>query len=111
GVEHRAAGSDRGLQAAHVVAERFAESAWFQEIALHVDDHQRGAVKVDPERRRFCLDAYGTHGLPRGRCSMDRSSKFGTMGLSDATRSSLPPPAGEGKEPQSLDKITFFKIG
>ena len=45
GAEHLPAGRDRGLQARHVVAERFAETARLEEIALHVDDHQRGAPR------------------------------------------------------------------
>ena len=53
GTEHVAARPDRGLQLRHVVAERFAEAARLQEIALHVDDNQSGFVEIDGERRRL----------------------------------------------------------
>jgi hypothetical protein len=43
GVEQRAVGRDRPPQLADVVAEHLAEAAGLEEVALHVDDHQRAA--------------------------------------------------------------------
>ena len=58
GVDHHHAGAprrsqhvadrpDRGLEAAHVVAERGAEAAGLQEVALHVDDDEGGVLEFD----------------------------------------------------------------
>ena len=52
-VEHRFAGADRGLQQRHVVAERFAEAARLEKVALHVDDDERGPFELDGERLRL----------------------------------------------------------
>ena len=49
--EYFAAGFNRGLQAGYVIAERFAETTGFEKIALHVDNDQRGAPKID---RKWC---------------------------------------------------------
>ena len=44
------AGRDRPAQQADVVAERLAEAAGLEEVALHVDDDQRGAAGVESDR-------------------------------------------------------------
>ncbi len=41
GGEHLGGGADRGAKLRHVVAEGGAETARFQEVALHVDDDER----------------------------------------------------------------------
>ena len=61
GVEDGAAGRDRRMQAGHVVAEGLAETAVLEEVALHVDDDQRGAAEIDGDRFGFSLDE-GRHG-------------------------------------------------
>ena len=63
GRQHRLQRRDRGLEQAHVVAERFAEAARLQEVALHVDDDERRTLERDGERLRFGGDQ-GFHGLP-----------------------------------------------
>ena len=45
--EHRPARLDHGREPRHVVAERLAESAGLEEVALHVNDHQRQAHGVE----------------------------------------------------------------
>ena len=40
----------------HVVAERLAEAARLEEVALHVDDDQRGAREVERDRLRLGVD-------------------------------------------------------
>ena len=45
-----AIGSTAAAQQRHVVAERLAEAARLEEIALHVDDEQRRAAEVDGQR-------------------------------------------------------------
>src|SRR3954470_20204896 len=47
------AGTDRSLQACHVIAERFAKTARFKKIALHVDDDERGPFELNGERLRL----------------------------------------------------------
>ncbi len=47
--QHLAAGLDRGFEQSDVVAERLAEAARLQEIALHIDDNERGAGKIDAD--------------------------------------------------------------
>ena len=49
------AGTDGGLQPGDVVAESRAEAARLEEIALHVDDHQRRLVEIDRQRFGFGL--------------------------------------------------------
>ena len=67
GVDHQHAGAraasstlasaaDRRLEPRHVVAERRAEAAGLQKVALHVDDDERRAIEIDRQRRRFGLD-------------------------------------------------------
>jgi len=57
GFEHRLAGRDRGGKQRHVIAERFPKAARLEEIALHVDDDERGAREV--ERHRLGLSSDG----------------------------------------------------
>ena len=59
--EHRRAWPDRRPQPAHVIAERFAEAARLEKIALHVDDDQRGSFEIDRKRRRFGFDRHVWH--------------------------------------------------
>src|SRR5262245_2977446 len=63
GGEYFATGADCRLQPAYVVAQRFAKAAWLKEIALHVNDHERGSIDVDPERGWLRLDVHSTHGV------------------------------------------------
>jgi hypothetical protein len=56
--EHGPAWRDRTAEQRHVVAERLPEAARLEEIALHVDDDQRGAGQIE----RHCLGL----GLDRG---------------------------------------------
>ena len=55
-VEHVPARPDRRLQPGHVVAERGAEAARLQKIALHIDDEQGRLPEIDRQRRRLRLD-------------------------------------------------------
>ena len=64
GLEHGAARRDRAAEQRHVVAERFPEAARLEEIALHVDDDERGAGQVERDRFRFSLDGR-PHARPR----------------------------------------------
>ena len=60
----------------HVVAERFPEAARLEEIALHVDDDQRGARQVERDRFGFSLDG-GAHATSPGPAdSLRRRSKI-----------------------------------
>ena len=59
GLQHLLERGDDGLQVADVVAERLAEAARLDEVALHVDDHQRGGGGVERERVRLCRN--GVH--------------------------------------------------
>jgi hypothetical protein len=55
-----AAGFHRARQLRDIVAERFPESAGLQEIALHVDDHQRGFRPDEFNWHRFgCEQIFG----------------------------------------------------
>jgi hypothetical protein len=55
-----AAGFHRARQLRDIVAERFAEAAGLQEIALHVDDHQRGFRPDEFDWHRFgCEQIFG----------------------------------------------------
>jgi hypothetical protein len=60
--EHRLQGLYRGLEQTDVVAERLAEPARLEEIALHVDDQECRALERDGERLRLGGDQ-GFHGL------------------------------------------------
>ena len=62
GVDHDAGGApggERGRTAEvapeprDVVAERFAEAAGLEEIALHIDDEERRGYGIEADRRRF----------------------------------------------------------
>ncbi len=46
-MEHRLRGRHDGLEQRHVVAQRFAEAAGFDEVALHVDDDEGCAVQLE----------------------------------------------------------------
>jgi hypothetical protein len=59
--EHLAARFNRGLQAGYIIAERFAEPAGFEKIALHVDNDQRGATEIHGKRRRLSLKSDSQH--------------------------------------------------
>ena len=50
GGERGRAGLDRPAQLADVVAERLAEAAGLEEVALHVDDDQGGAAGIEGDR-------------------------------------------------------------
>ena len=52
GVERAGAGADRALEQRDVVAERLAEAAGLEEVALHVDDDERGAAGVEGRSAR-----------------------------------------------------------
>ena len=56
GVEHRLGRRDRALEQRDIVAERFAEAARLEEVALHVDDEQRRPRQVERHGLRFSLD-------------------------------------------------------
>ena len=47
---------DGAAQLSDVVAEALAEAAGFEEVALHVDDEQRGGRGVEGERVRARID-------------------------------------------------------
>ncbi len=53
GCENAAAGLNARLQLGDIVAERFAETAGFEKITLHVDDDERGL-------RQFDVDGMGS---------------------------------------------------
>jgi hypothetical protein len=64
GREHGAARLDRRLEAGYIVAERGAETAGLEKIALHVDDDKGGMDKVDIERHRLGFKADPGHAVP-----------------------------------------------
>jgi hypothetical protein len=64
-VEQRLAGRDGHAQQADVVAERLPEAARLQEVALHVDHHQRGPGGVHRDRLGQGVD--GDHAPPGGK--------------------------------------------
>ena len=64
GIEHRTDRRDRGAEPRHVIAERLAEAARLQEIALHVDDDERGAAEIDHDRLRLRQYRDPSHGTP-----------------------------------------------
>ena len=55
-VEHGLAGRDRAAKQRDVVAERLPEAARLEEVALHVDDDQRGARQIERDRLGLRLD-------------------------------------------------------
>ncbi len=61
-VEQRTARADGALQQRYVVAERLTEAARFEEVALHVDDDQRGAIEVELDGLGFGFDRRDAHG-------------------------------------------------
>src|SRR5580704_10738995 len=75
GGEYVPAWRDGGLQPGHVIAERGAEPAGLEEIALHVDDDERRAVKLDGQRCRLGFKTHARHPdlLPRTEWKSARS--------------------------------------
>src|SRR5262245_9573292 len=70
GVEHGSAGFDRGRQACHVVAEGFAETPGFEEVALHIDDDECGPLEVEHQGGGFGFNRHERHDLgPAERCA------------------------------------------
>ena len=49
------------LQTGHVIAQRFAKAPGLKEIALHIDDHQRGPGEIDGKRPRFGFKSHVKH--------------------------------------------------
>src|SRR5262249_25814842 len=64
-VEHALARRDHRLQRRDVVAQRFAEAARLDEVALHVDDDERGAGRLELEFVWLRLDRLLRHRAPR----------------------------------------------
>ena len=62
--QQRAAGPDGGAQQRDVVAQRLAEAARLEEVALHVDDDDRGAIRLDRDRLRLGVDDQRLHVSP-----------------------------------------------
>ena len=56
GCEHLRARRHGCLETRDVIAERRAEAAGLQEVALHVDDDERHPAGIDRERSRICCD-------------------------------------------------------
>jgi hypothetical protein len=59
-----------------VVTERLAESARLQEIALHINHHDRGACQIERQRFGFCVD-YRAHASNLTRAGFRQG--FGTV--------------------------------
>ncbi len=66
GLQHGADRLDRSRQQRHVVAERGAEAARLQKVALHVDDDERGSRHVDLNGIWLGFDP-DWHSIPRSR--------------------------------------------
>jgi hypothetical protein len=65
--QHLPARLDCGFEQTDIIAERFAEAARLQEVALHVDDDQRRSGKIDRDRSGFGGDLRVQKGpLPTG---------------------------------------------
>src|SRR4029077_1219563 len=73
--QHRLAGRDRRAEQRHVIAERFAESARLEEVALHVDEDQRGTRKVERHRLGFSVDSCAQRSLRPTRLSSKIEAK------------------------------------
>ncbi len=56
GGEHRRGRADRAAQQAHIVAERLAEPARLEKVALHVDDQQCAFGRLEREFVRLGID-------------------------------------------------------
>jgi hypothetical protein len=67
GDKHRLTRRHGRPQSRNVIAKRGTEPTGLEEIALHVDDHERRPVEIDGERSRFSLDDHAWHPdlLPR----------------------------------------------
>jgi hypothetical protein len=61
--QHALGGRDGGTKQRDVVPQRLAEATGIDEIALHVDDYQRGRLQIKIELVRLGL--YGRHVSPR----------------------------------------------
>ena len=58
---------DRAAQLRNVVAEHFAEAAWLEEVALHVDDQERAMLGSERESIGIGREVYGlVHGSTPG---------------------------------------------
>jgi hypothetical protein len=73
GIEHALARGDHRLQRRDVVAERFAETAGQHEVALHVDDDERGRRRIEIEFVRLGLHRAVGHGA---HLATDRSERL-----------------------------------
>ena len=67
------------LQPRNVIAERCAEAAGFEKVALHIDDDERRRIGIDGKRRGFGFDRNAWHPelLPR---SVEQPCKIGASG-------------------------------
>jgi hypothetical protein len=61
GFENLAKRCDGSLQLGHVIAQRLTKTTGLQEIPLHIDNHERGAVDVNGKRRRLGIKSYFRH--------------------------------------------------
>ena len=90
-LQHPPGRGDGRLQRRDVVAQRLAESARHDEIALHVDDQQRRGLRIELEFVRFRFDRLVRH-LPPSRRYLLRGRGFRARplailnGIQDATR-------------------------
>jgi hypothetical protein len=63
-IQHLAARLNRRLQAGDVITQRFTETAGLEEIALHIDYHQRRPIEIDGKRRGFSVEIHFRHIRP-----------------------------------------------
>ncbi len=77
--KHRAARRHRRAQERNIVAERFAEAARLQKIALHVDNDIRRGVEIDDQRRGFSFE------LLRAACGSPASQQVQTCKIGART--------------------------
>ena len=63
--QQRTQGRNDPAQLGDVVAERLAEAAGLEEIALHVDDDEGALGRIDGDRARLCVDSRGSHSRPQ----------------------------------------------
>ena len=89
GREYVPARRNGGLQSRHVIAERGAETAGLEEVALHINDDQRRPLKLDGQRCRLGFKGHARHPdlLPRTEWKSARSgpAKFGRQRGGKAT--------------------------
>jgi hypothetical protein len=62
GGQHFLERGDGRLEPGDIIAERFAESARFEEIPLHVYNDKRGCRRIDGEGGGFGIEFYVWHG-------------------------------------------------